>query len=107
MGIIIIVLAILAILTLVAYLKFPPPHSNPKLVGTFDMMVMGVCALLCLVWVLHIKSDWAGTPDEKWWVFAAIAGAVGIEMGFLLLCFLLRNFYVFKPPRRPGGGGIF
>jgi hypothetical protein len=103
MGVVIVVLAIIGLLVMFAYLKFPPPYANPKLVNVFDMMVLGVCAFLCLIWALNIRTTWMGTINDRWWQPVAIAGALGIEIAFLGICFLLRNFWVFKPPRRPGG----
>ena len=104
MGVIIVTLAVIGLLVLFCYLKFPPAYANEKLVGTFDMMVLGVCALLCLAWVFNIHASWAEGANEKFWKPVALAGALAIEIVFLGLCFLLRNFWVFKPPRRPGSG---
>jgi len=103
MGTIIIVLAVIGLLLLFVYLKFPPPYANPKLVSVYNKMVLAVGGLLCLVWILTAYTNWAGTPDEKWWIPLAIAGSIGIEIVFLGICFLLRNFWIFNPPRRPGG----
>jgi len=104
MGAIILVLAIVGFLVLFAYLKFPPAYADAKLVGVFDMMAIGVCAILCLAWALNIHTDWADTANDKWWTPVAIGGALLIEVVFLAFCFLLRNFWIFKPPRRPGSG---
>ena len=37
----------------------------------------------------------------------AVSGALGIEIVFLAICFVLRNFFVFRPPRRPGSGFFY
>ncbi len=104
MGTIVVVLAIIGVLVLFSYLKFPPAYADKKLVKVYDMMVLGVCAVLCLMWFLNIRANWMGGINDKWWEPVAIAGALAIETVFLGVCFLMRNFWVFKPPRRPGGG---
>lgn len=103
MGTLIAVLSVIALLVLFAYLKFPPRYANEKTVGVFDKMVLAVCGVFCLLWFLNARSTWMGTADDKWWIPLGIAGALGIEIVFLGICFILRNFWVFKPPRRPGG----
>ena len=102
MGTVVVVLAIIGLLVLFAYLKIPPAYASPQLVNVFNLMVIGVCALFCVAWFFHIRTDWMGTINDKYWLPVAIAGALGIEIVFLGLCFLIRNFWLFKP-RRPGG----
>ncbi len=108
MGALVAVMGIVGFLVLLAYINFPPPYAKKKLVSVFDTMVLGVCAFICLMWVLNIRGSLANTADEQYLLPLSVAGAVGIEILFLGVCFLLRNFWVFKPPSRPGGrGGIF
>lgn len=107
MGSVIVVMGIIGALVLVAYLQFPPAFANKKLVSVFDKMVLAVCALLCLAWFWNIRTTWMGTSNDKWWQPVALFGSLAIETTFLGVCFLLRNFWIFKPPRRPGGGGWF
>lgn len=104
MGAVIIVLAIIGLAVLFCYLKFPPPFAKPHLLGAFNKMVIAVCAFLCLIWFLYARGTWAGTAADQWWLPIGLAGALAIEICFLGLCFLLRNFWLFKPPRRPGSG---
>lgn len=106
MGIVIVALAIIGFLVLLAYLKIPPLYAPANLVNIYNLMVMAVCAGLCLIWFLKIRATWMGGINDKWWEPVAIAGALVIEIVFLGICFLLRNFWVFKPPRRPGGFGF-
>ena len=107
MGPIVVFLAIIGFLILCVYLKFPPPYAKKRLVGVFNMMVLAVCALLCLVVALNIDSQYANTDEENWGLPLAIAGALGVEIVFLALCFVMRNFWIFRPPRPPGKGGFF
>jgi hypothetical protein len=103
MGAVIIVLAVIGLLVLLVYLKFPPPFANAKTIGVYNNMVLGVCGVLCLLWFLNARATWMGTDADQWWVALGVAGALGIEIGFLSIALLLRNFWIFKPPRRPGG----
>lgn len=107
MGSVIVALAVIGFLVLFSYLKFDPPYAEKKLVDVFNMMVLSVCGVLCFIWFLKVRIDWMGTENEKLWQPVAIAGALGIEIVFLGVCFLLRNFWVFRPPRRPGSGGFW
>jgi amino acid transporter len=107
MGSVVLLLAILGFMVLFAYLKFPPPYANKKMVSTFDMMVLAVCTLLCVSWIFYMRGALINTTAERLWQPLAVVGALGIEIVFLGLCFVLRNFWVFKPPRRPGRDSFF
>jgi amino acid transporter len=104
MGALIVLTIIIGFFILLGYLNFPPAYANKKLVRAFDMMAVLVCAFICLMYVLKVHVLMADTRDDMWWEPKAAVGAVGIEAVFLGLCFLFRNFWVFKPPSRPGGG---
>jgi hypothetical protein len=105
MGPLVALLAIIGACVLFAYLSFQPQYYPEKgKISIFNWMVLAVCALVCLTWVLMVKSYLAGGPSDKYWKPFAIGGALGFEIIFLGACFILRNFYVFKPPRRPGSG---
>lgn len=95
MGSVIIIMGLIGNGILYAYLKFPPPGAPKNLLSTFNMMVLGVCTLLCFVWAFHSYST-LGQTDDHWWIPMALAGVFGIEAAFLGLCFLLRNFWIFK-----------
>lgn len=107
MGAVVLLFAVIGFIVLLAYLKFPPPYANKKAVNAFDWVVMAVCAIICLSWILDIRGELVHTTDEKLWEPLAVLGALGIEIVFLGVCFVLRNFWIFKPPRRPGQDGFF
>jgi hypothetical protein len=107
MGAVVLLLGVIGFFVLFAYLKYPPPYANKKTVRTFDMMVMTVCAVVCLSWFFHVRAGLIHTSAEKLWEPLAILGTLGIEILFLAVCFVLRNFWIFKPPRRPGQDGFF
>ena len=107
MGPIIAVLAFFGIFVAWAYFIFPPQHANERQVSVFNWSVMGACAMICLGWILNVGTALSGTTSEKYLLSFAVGGAILIEIVFLGVCFLLRNFWIFKPPRRPGSGGWF
>ena len=106
MGAIIFLLAIFAALVLFAYLAFPPAHGDKRLIGVFNRMVLGVCALLCFVWFLYARAEWMGTIDDRWWLPLGVAGALAIEISFLTVFFILRNFWIFRVSSRHRGGWL-
>lgn len=102
MGALVILLALLGFAVLFAYLKFPPAFANQAQVTVYNNMVLGVCVLLMVFWVLGARGRMAGGPNGDYWPVVAVAGALGIEIIFLGVFFLIRNFYIFKPPRLGG-----
>ncbi|MCK4945010.1 MAG: hypothetical protein KAI61_04850 [Alphaproteobacteria bacterium] len=99
-------LAVIGFLVLFAYLKIPPSYADQKLVSVYNTMVLAVCFVFCLVFFLYIRVNLMGSINDKWWKPVAIAGSLSIEIVFLGVCFVLRNFWIFKPPRRPGRDGF-
>ena len=107
MGAVVLLMGIIGFLVLFAYLKFPPSYANKKFVSTYDAMVMTVCAIMCLTWIFYMRGGLINTAEQNLWAPLAVLGALAIEIVFLSLCFVLRNFWIFKPPRRPGQDGFF
>ena len=91
---------IIGALVLFAFLNFPPPYANKKIVKTFNKMVLGVTFIICLVFYLsgRVNLPFSSAMREV----IAFAGAVGIEIVFLTICFCLRNksaspyFFIFS-----------
>lgn len=99
-------LAVIGFLVLFAYIKLPPSYADQRLVTIYNRMVLTVCSVLCLIFFLSIRAEWMGSINDKWWKPVAIIGTISFEIVFLGICFILRNFWVFKPPRRPGRDGF-
>lgn len=104
MGAVIVVFFLLGGAVLYVYLAFPPFFPKKHLVRAFDWMVMFVCALLCLFWFLDLRLRFESTEYARLAIPIGLVGVLGIETVFLGIAFLLRNFWLFKPPSRPGGG---
>jgi hypothetical protein len=64
--------------------------------------------MICFTFMLYIKSFLGMVSAEaagKYKLAFELIGALGIESVWLLVMLLIRNFWLFKPPRRPGGWG--
>lgn len=96
-------LFVVGAVVLALYFRFPPQHTNKKQIAVFNWMVLGVCAFLCAMWALNVRTSLIDTEDEHWIGPFSMAGALGIEIVFLTISFVLRNFWIFRV-RRPNGG---
>ncbi|MEZ0223884.1 MAG: hypothetical protein ACAH83_04970 [Alphaproteobacteria bacterium] len=85
------------------YFAFQPEYANKRALSVFNWSVMGAGAMICLAWVLNMKMVLKGDDYAKFKTAFEVIGVLGIECGWLVLMFLIRNFWIFKPPRRPGG----
>lgn len=91
-------LFILGIMVLWIYFNFPPKNAEKNSLFVFNLMVVFICLLLCVAWVWNVVSSLSGTVDDKHVKPIAVAGALGIEVIFLGIGFILRNFWIFKRP---------
>ncbi|MDF3023265.1 MAG: hypothetical protein K0R10_626 [Alphaproteobacteria bacterium] len=90
-----------------AFFAWKPQYANEKQVSVFNWSAIGACAMICASWVLNMSVVLDAESIEKFrWPFAII-GALGIEALFLIVMFVVRNYWIFKPPSRPGGGRWF
>ena len=105
MGFIVFFLGMIGFIVFFVYIKFPPPYATKKLISVFNKMVLAVTLLFCGAFYWNGRLNLPLSDDLR--EIVALAGAIGIEIVFLTVCFLLRNFWVFKPPKRPGTGGWF
>lgn len=107
MGALIAVLCFIGAAVAWAFFAWPPDWADEKQVRVFNWSVVAACGMICLAWVFNMSVLFDYDYIEKFrWPFAII-GALGIEIIFLGIMFLLRNFWVFKPPRAGGKRGWF
>lgn len=91
-----------------SFFTFQPEYANKRALSVFNWSVLGAGALICIALMVNIKVFLVNiSPDAaaKYKVAFELAGALGVEIVWLTLMFLIRNFWLFKPPRRPGGWG--
>lgn len=104
MGAVVALLAILGLIVGWAFFAFQPQYANKQQLSVFNWTVIGACTMLCLAWLFNVGQALDTEVYDKYRAVFAIGGALGIEIVFLTACFLMRNFWIFKPPRRPGSG---
>jgi len=100
MGVVVAVLAFIGGSVLWAFFAWQPPYANKKQLSVFNWSVIGACAMVCLSYVFNMEVLLQADDLEKYRVPFAIGGSLGIESVFLGVIFVLRNFWVFKPPRQ-------
>jgi hypothetical protein len=90
------------------FFTFQPEYANKKALSVFNWSVLGACAMMCMTFMFYIKGYLSAISSEtagKYKLAFELIGALGIESVWLLVMLLIRNFWLFKPPRRPGGWG--
>lgn len=103
MGPLIALLGLAGLFLLWAFFMFPPEHAKPYQLGVFNWSCVAVCAMICGAWVLNVRAMLSSPVNEKYIPLFAYGGGFAIEIVLIGILFLLRNFWIFKPPRRPGG----
>jgi len=100
MGAIIVGFGLIGLIVLAAFIKFSPKTETPQLVSTFNKMVLGVGALLCGAAYISYAGDYSLSAELR--APMGIIAALGTEIVFLLVFLIVRNFFIFRPPSRPG-----
>lgn len=102
MGALIGLLFLIGCAVLWCFFAFVPPWVNERALSIFNWSVIAACVMICASWVMYmdvlVAASGQGSDEKFRWPLAAV-GALLIEICFLALMFLLRNFWVFKPPR--------
>lgn len=88
-----------------AFFAFQPEYANKRALSVFNWSVLAAGAMICAAWIFNMKVLLSEDILKKWKTPFEIVGALGIEVIWLTLMFLIRNFWLFKPPRRPTGWG--
>ncbi|MDP2205085.1 MAG: hypothetical protein Q8K65_02140 [Alphaproteobacteria bacterium] len=104
-GAFIFLLAIIGLGVLWAFFSFQPQYVNQQQLKAFNWTIVSMCAIFCIGLVGYIWSDLSpeGRRDFFWPV--ALGGCIAAEIAFFTIGLLLRNFWIFAPPRR--GRSIF
>lgn len=98
-GPLIALLALLGLAVLWCFFTFVPEHANKKQISVFNWTVLTVLLIICIPFCFYVDSFLP--PSRKEYLkFFAISGCLGIEIIWLTIAFLLRNFWIFKPSQR-------
>jgi hypothetical protein len=91
-----------------AFFAFQPEYANKKALSVFNWSVLGAGGMIVLALMFNINMFLNMMSTEsagKYKLPFEIGGALGVEILWLAVMFVIRNFWLFKPPRRPGGWG--
>lgn len=99
-GFILIVALIAGIMALFFFLEFSPKYANKHQVSVFNKMVLVVVIVFCVIAFVQGQQNLPFSSLITTMVAAFLS--LVTEVVLLLLFFLLRNFWIFKPPKRPG-----
>ncbi len=83
-----------------AYFAWQPPYANKKQLSVFNWSVMAAMVMICISWIANMSVWLSDDSVEKFRVSFAAGGAIGIEIVFLSFMFVVRNYWIFKPPRQ-------
>jgi Kef-type K+ transport system membrane component KefB len=104
-GAFIFLLAIIGLGVFWAFFSFVPEYVNKKQLKAFNWTVVGMCAMFCTGLSLYIWSGLSPEGRDDFFWSLAIGASLAAEIVFFTLGLLLRNFWIFAPPRR--GRSIF
>ena len=103
MGAIVVVAIIISLFTLWGFLKLEPAYAEKQQLKTFNLMVLGVVGVFCLLWYINVRTYLVNYKLEVYVPLFGIGGAMVVATVFLIIFFFIRNFWIFKPPPRGGG----
>lgn len=101
-GTFIFLLGIVGLAVLWCFFSFQPRYVNERLLKAFNWTVVGMCVMFCLGLCAYIYSDMSPESRGEYFFLFALGGCLGVEIVFFSVGLLLRNFWIFAPPRRRG-----
>lgn len=102
LGTLIFLLFIIGVGVLWAFFSFQPKYVNQQQLKAFNWTVVGMCAMFCVGVVAYIYSDLSPDGRTNFFLPLALCAAIATEIVFFTLGLILRNFWIFTPPRRRG-----
>lgn len=103
-GAIIFMLGILALAVWWIFFSFQPKFVNEKQLKAFNWTIVAIWLMFSVAMVIYIYTDLSPMSREKYFWGIAIGGTLAAQIVFFTIGLLLRNFWIFQPPRRPGRG---
>jgi hypothetical protein len=94
------------IMALWAFLKNAPKRGTVKDHRVFNALVVGLGAGLWGIWYYRITHWLTKLGNEKYKYLFGLGGGATLMLLYLLIFFLVRNFWIFKEPNsqyRPSG----
>lgn len=97
-GPIIILLAIIGAAIATCFFIYPPKFANKKQISVYNWTVIFILVMICLPFCFYVDSLLPPQRKEYLRDFTII-GCLGIEIVWISIAFLARNFWVFKGKR--------
>ncbi len=92
------IILIMAGLAALAYLSFNPPYAEKKALTAFNRATMGVVIILTVLFYLNGKIYLPLSDSLR--EMMSLIFAFLVELFLLVILFVVRNFWLFKAPRR-------
>jgi len=89
-------LMLLVCFVLWLYGKFSPEHANKKNLRIYNVIVMLLALLSCLLVSLHFYNTTGQSVDRAWWPILALLGSLLTVIVILSVGGLIRNLIVFR-----------
>lgn len=110
MELVLIFFSLLAVTSAAIFVIFQPRAMGPqrRALSAYNWCVFGVTLLLCLTFTFLMHANYAIPEDQffisrpeqrKLWMVLAGGGSAAIATLFFFVGWLLRNFWIFRPPR--------
>ncbi|MCP4354408.1 MAG: hypothetical protein GY793_02005 [Proteobacteria bacterium] len=97
---ILLVAFIAGIMAVFFFVEFSPKYANKHQVSVFNKTVLAVVTVFCIIAFFQGQQNLPFSTLMNTMVAAFISLATEVVLLFFFL--LLRNFWIFKPPKRPG-----
>ena len=80
-----------------------PKYAEERALSIINNSILAVAVIVCVAFFIKIYVSMQGTINDGWWKPVAVCGSMLIISGFTFFGMLIRNFWIFKAPKRPGG----
>ena len=95
-------LLLICFIVLWVFYNFKPEYGSKRAIGAFNACILFVASLLVGAWSFKIYAILHASPKhEALWPYIASGGSLIIWVSTFTIGFCLRNFWIFRPSRRP------
>ena len=83
------------------FFKFLPDIDNKPALKAFNISVLIMAFLFAGAWAWRLKGNLVGSDFENLYGVIAFGGIMLIYNFMIGIAFVMRNFWIFRPTRRP------
>ena len=102
MGVVMAAAIVMAICAYLLFFLFPPKYAKPEQLSVFNWSVIGVVVMLSVVWLMNADILFKGAAFDNYRSFSTVIVLCGIHVAVLVVFFIARNFWIFKPAKTWG-----